>query len=93
MLLFENELPDGSTAGTQVQRMLTSRLAETLPIPILDDWHKSLCEVAHVENLIVGLLTGGDCQDGYLVQLTDTAWKGLITRLLQERRIRISNNQ
>jgi hypothetical protein len=70
--------------------MLTSRLSETLPIPILGEWHESLWEAGQVENLIVGLETGGDCQEGYLVQLTETVWKEVITRLLKERRLRIS---
>ena len=90
LLGFEGELLDGSTPETQARRVLTSRLAETLPIPILDEWHESLWEVAQMENLIVGLLTGGDCQEGYQVQLTETKWKEVITRLLKERKIRVS---
>ena len=92
LLVFEGELPDGSTPEIQARRVLTSRLAETLPIPILDEWHESLWEVAQMENLIVGLLTGGDCQEGYLVQLTETKWKEVITRLLKEWKIRVSED-
>ena len=88
-LVFECELLDGSTPESQARRMLASRLSETLPIPVLDEWNESLWEVAQMENLIVGLETGGDCQEGYLVQLTETVWKEVITRLLKERRIRI----
>lgn len=93
LLVFEGELLDGSTPETQARRVLTSRLSETLPIPILDEWNESLWEVAQMENLIVGLLTGGDCQEGYLVQLTETVWKEVITRLLKERKICISGDR
>lgn len=92
LLAFENELPDGSTPETQAQRMLTSRLSETLPIPILDEWHTSLWVAGQGENLIVGLESGGDCQEGYLVQLAETLWKEVIARLLKERKIRISGS-
>ena len=90
LLVFEGEIPDRSTPETQAQRMLTSRLSETLPIPILDEWHASLWESGQMESLIVGLETGGDCQEGYLIQLSETVWKEVITRLLKERKIRIS---
>jgi len=93
LLVFEGELLDGSTPETQAREMLTARLSETLPLPILDVWHESLWEVAQKENLILGLLTGGDCQAGYLVKLTETVWKEVISRLLKERRIRISGDR
>lgn len=93
LLVFEGEPLDGSTPDTQARRMLTSRLSETLPIPILDGWHESLWEAGQRENLIVGLETGGDCQEGFLVQLTETVWKEVITRLLRERKIRISGDR
>ena len=86
LLVFEGELLDGSTPETQARRVLTSRLSETLPIPILDEWHESLWEAGQRENLIVGLETGGDCQEGYQVQLTESVWKEVITRLLKERK-------
>ena len=92
LLVFEGELLDGSTPEIQARRMLTSRLSETLPIPILDKWHESLWEAGQVENLIVGLLTAGDCQEGYLVQLAETVWKEVITRLLKGRKIQISGD-
>jgi hypothetical protein len=90
LLIFEGELLDGSTPETQARQMLTSRLVETLPIPILDDWDESLWESGQIENLIIGLETGGDCQQGYLVQLTVPKWKEVVVRLLTEQKIRIS---
>ena len=93
LLVFEGELLDGSAPEAQARRMLTSRLSETLPIPILDEWHEALWEAGQQENLIVGLETGGDCQQGCLVQLTETVWKEVITSLLKKRKIRISSGQ
>jgi hypothetical protein len=93
LLVFEGELLEGTTSETQTRRVLTSRLSEALPIPLLDDWSESLWEAGQRENLIVGLETGGDCQVGYLIQLTETLWKEVITRLLKERKIRISSGQ
>ncbi|HWQ83521.1 MAG TPA: hypothetical protein VN363_03080 [Anaerolineales bacterium] len=81
LLVLEGEFPDELLPETQVRRVLTPRLSETLPIPILDGWHESLWEAGQTEDLIVGLLAGGDCQQGYQVQLTETVWKEVITRL------------
>ena len=93
LLGFEGELLGESTPENQTQRMLTSRLSETLPIPILDEWHESLWEAGLVENLVVDLQTSGDCQEGYQVQLMESVWKEVITRLLKELKIRISNDR
>jgi hypothetical protein len=90
LLVFENELLDESMLETQARHTLASRLSETLPIPILDEWHESLWEAGRSENLIVGLETGGDCQQGYLVHLTETVWKEVITKLVKEGNIRFS---
>jgi hypothetical protein len=92
LLIFEGELSDGSLPGTQAQGFLTPRLSETLPIPVLDEWHESLWEAGQLENLIVGLETSGDCLEGYEVQLTEKLWKEAITNLLTERKIRISSD-
>jgi hypothetical protein len=93
LLVFEGELLDGTTQVNQAERKLTSRLSETLPIPILDEWHEFLWEIGQRENLIIRLDTGGDCREGHLVQLTEDVWKEVITRLLKERRIRISGDR
>ena len=92
LLVFEGELLDGSTSEIKVRYKLTSRLSETLPFPILDEWREFLWEVAQMENLIVGLETGGDCQSGHQVKLTETVWKEVLTGLLKERKIQISGN-
>jgi hypothetical protein len=80
--VFEGEVVDGSTPESQARSMIASRLSETLPIPVLDEWYASLWDAGQRENLIVGLETGGDCQEGYQVQLTETKWKEVITQLL-----------
>ena len=91
-LVFDCELLDVSTLESQARRMLASRLSKTLPIPVLDEWNESLWGVAQMENLIVGLETGGDSQEGYLVLLIETVWNEVITRLLKERKIQISRD-
>jgi hypothetical protein len=93
LLVFEDELADGSPPEAQAQRILTSRLSEALPFPIVDGWYEALWEAGQRENLIVGLETGGDCLEGCLVQLTETVWKEMITRLLEERKICVSGDQ
>jgi len=93
LLVFEDELVDGLTPETQARRILTSRLSETLPIPILDDWNDPLWDVGQKENLIVGLETSGDCQAGYIIQLVEIGWKEVVIRLLKERKIWISSDR
>jgi hypothetical protein len=92
LLVCEGELPDGSTPETWTRHLLTSRLSETLSIPILNEWEEHLWEVGQIENLILGLVTGGDCQVGYIVQLDETGWKEVVVRLLKERKIRLSGD-
>lgn len=89
LLIFEDELPDGLSPQTQARRMLTSRLSEGLLIPILDEWHDFLWEAGPRENLIVELETGGDCNEGYMVQLIEAKWKEVVIGLLKEQKIRI----
>jgi hypothetical protein len=88
LLVFEGA--EGNAPEAQAAQMLTKRLSEALPIPILDEWHEFLWGAGQLENLIVRLVTGGDCQVGYIVQLDETGWKEVITRLLKEHKIRIS---
>jgi hypothetical protein len=40
---------------------------------------------------IAGLETGGDCQEGYLVQLSETGWKEVVIRLLGQSNIHIES--
>lgn len=91
LLVFEGEIAGGSTPENQARRMLTVRLSEALPIPILDEWHESLWEFARTANLIAELLTGGDCQAGFVIQLDENGWKEVVVRLLKERKISISS--
>jgi hypothetical protein len=87
LLVFE-----GEDAEDQAMEMLTARLSGALPIPVLDDWNRELWEAARSKDLVVDLQTCGDCQEGYQVQLTETVWKEVITRLFKEQKIRISGN-
>jgi hypothetical protein len=89
ILLFEGELPDASPNETQARQMLTSRLSETLPIPILDEWREYIWEAGRTNNLVVDLKTRGDCQEGYFVQLNETGWKEVVIGLLEKNKIKI----
>jgi hypothetical protein len=91
LLVFDGE-DDGQTPEGRAQGMLTARLSEALPIPVLDDWDRLLWESARSDDLVVVLQTCGDCQDGYLVQLTETKWKEVVIRLLKGRKIQISGD-
>jgi hypothetical protein len=92
LLVCEGELSDGLKPETWTRRLLTSRLSETLSIPILNEWEKHLWEIGQIENLILGLVTGGDCQAGYIVQMDENGWKEVVVRLLKERKIRLSSD-
>jgi hypothetical protein len=93
ILVFEEDLPNGANPEEHACKILPSRLSEVLPFPILDGWHASLWEAGQAENLIRGLATGGDCQVGYLVHMTETVWKEVIIRLLTERKVCISGDR
>lgn len=92
LLVCEGELPDGSAPETWTRHLLTSRLSETLSIPILNEWEEHLWEIGQIEKLILGLVTDGDCQVGYTVQLDENGWKEVVIRLLKEHKISISRN-
>jgi hypothetical protein len=92
ILVCEGELSDGPTPETCAQRLLTSHLSETLSIPILNEWEEHLWEVGQIENLILGLVTGGDCQVGYIIKLDEIGWKEVVVGLLKERKISISSD-
>jgi hypothetical protein len=85
LLVFEGETSEGQAA-----KMLTARLSETLPIPVLDDWNRQLWEAARSKDLVVDLQTCGDCQEGYVVQLSEMTWKEVVIGLMNERKIVIS---
>ena len=91
LLVFEGEMEAGSPLEVRARRMLPVRLSESLPIPILGDWHESLWKMTKTEKLIVDMLTGGDCQVGFVIQLNENSWKEVVVRLLEERKIRISD--
>jgi hypothetical protein len=93
LLVFEGELLDVSSPVTQARQMITSRLSETLPIPILGEWHEFFWESGQKENLIVELETSGDCQAGYIIQLGEIGWKEVVIRLLKDRKIWISSDR
>ena len=93
LLVFEGELSDRLTPEIRSQHLLTARLSVTISIPILNEWEEHLWEIGQIENLILELVTGGDCQAGYIIQLDETSWKEVVVRLLKERKISIFGNR
>jgi hypothetical protein len=89
LLVFDGS--GGTAPEEQSIQMLTKRLSEALPIPILDEWNASLWEVARNMELVVDLQTRGDCQEGHIIQLSENAWKEVVIRLLKGRKISISS--
>jgi hypothetical protein len=71
--------------------MLTARLSEALPFPVLDDWNRQIWETAQRKGLVVDLQTCGDCQEGYVVQLGENAWKEVVIGLMKGQKIHISS--
>jgi hypothetical protein len=84
LLVFEGEEEEQAT------KMLTSRLSEALPIPVLDEWNRQLWEVARTKELVVQMETCGDCQEGYVVHLGENAWKEVVIGLLKHQDIGFS---
>jgi hypothetical protein len=82
LLVFE-----GEDAEEQAMEMLTARLSEALPIPVLDDWNRQLWEVARNRELVVQMETCGDCQEGYVVHLGENAWKEVVIGLIRSNKI------
>jgi hypothetical protein len=58
----------------------------------LNEWEEQLWEAGQMEELILGLVFGGDCQVGYIVQLDEIGWKEVVVGLLKEHKISISRN-
>jgi hypothetical protein len=81
LLVFEGEKEE------QAMKMLTSRLTETLTIPVLDDWNRQLWEAARSNELVVRMETCGDCQEGFVVQLGENAWKEVVIGLIRTNKI------
>jgi hypothetical protein len=65
LLVFDGS--EGTAPEEQAIQLLTKRLSEALPIPILDEWNASLWEVARNMELVVDLQTRGDCQEGHII--------------------------
>ena len=90
LLVFEGDLGDGKNPEIHICQMLASRLSEALPIPVLLEWAETLWEIGLKQELIAKLTTGGDSPAGFWVQLNETIWAGLISRLMKEGKIVIS---
>ena len=92
LLAFENSSLNGEPSNGQAKNMLMPRLSEALTIPILDRWQEAFWEVGRAESLISELVVGGDCQEGYFVQLSESGWEEIVISLLKEQKIRFSGD-
>lgn len=93
LLVFEDDLTDEENPEKHACQMLSSRLSEALPTPILQYWEETLWDAGIEQGLIAKLTTGGDSPVGFWVQLTETAWAELLTRLLKGGNIDLAVSQ
>lgn len=89
LLVFENELLEGSTPEDQATHMLTARLSEALSIPIVNSWAEALWEKGVSQELICELAISGDCLAGFGVNASETGWTEILTRLVKEGKVNI----
>jgi hypothetical protein len=91
--VFERDLADGKNPEEHTCQMLFSRLYEALPTPVMQVWPETLWEARIEQELIGELTTGGDSLAGFAVQLTETVWAELLSRLLNEGKIGITRSR
>ena len=89
VLVFESDLAGGADLAGCARTQLFGRLAEALPVPLLEGWAGALWEAGEEADLVTTLTTGGDCLAGYQVALTEESWSEIVTRLLEEQVIHI----
>jgi hypothetical protein len=92
LLVFECAMSESGLPENQACHMLTSRLSEALPVPIMDSWAVALWEVGLKKELIGELSIAGDCLAGYWIHISETGWADTLTWLFQESLISISSH-
>ena len=90
VLVFEGKLPDGSIPENQATNLLTARLSEVLPIPILHTWDEVLWKTSVKDEMVGNLVTAGDCLVGYWVKISSIEWLKLVNELWKEKKIDIA---
>jgi len=90
ILVFEGGLTEEEIPEEHACQMLPSRLSEALPIPVLVEWAKTIWKAGFEKGLITALTTSGDSLGCFSVQLTQSVWAELISRLLKEEKVKIS---
>ncbi|MDI6696231.1 MAG: hypothetical protein QME21_14390 [Anaerolineales bacterium] len=93
ILVFEGDLTEGENTEEHACQMLPSRLSEAVPVPVLQEWAEALWEAGTRKELIAELTIGGESLAGFSVQLIETVWAELISRLLTEGNVGISITQ
>jgi hypothetical protein len=89
LLVFEGDLSDRVTPENQAIRSLSPRLSEALPIPIIDSWAEALWETGAENDLIGELAFSGDCLAGFGVNVSETGWTEIVTKLQKEGKVEI----
>jgi hypothetical protein len=92
ILVLEEDVSQGNTPEMFASKMLPNRLSEALPIPVLHEWAKILWRVGMKQMLIGELLVGGSCKGGYWLHIQENCWSDIVSELLREHKIRISNS-
>jgi hypothetical protein len=92
MLIFDGNLADGENPEDHTCLTLSSRLSESLPLPIMQDWSEHLWKAGKDQQLVTELETGGDCYAGYWIGLNEAAWVEILSRLLKEGFIKITGS-
>jgi hypothetical protein len=90
VLAFDGELTDRMNPEEHTCFLLSSRLSEALPLPIMPSWSQQLWKAGKEKGLITELSAGGDCKAGYQIELLETAWIEILSRLLKEGKIEIT---
>jgi hypothetical protein len=93
MLIFDSDLTDGKEPEDHTCLILSSRLSESLPLPIMQAWSEHLWSAGKDQQLITELETGGDCYAGFWIGLNEAAWIEILSRLLKEGFIKITGSQ
>jgi hypothetical protein len=83
LLVFDGE------AETEAKRLLTKRLHEALPIPVLDEWAEALWNAADDRGWISEVRAAGDCRGCWQVSLM-TDWAELVEALITQGEIKIA---
>ena len=73
-------------------QQLPARLSDALPLLIQNHWANALWETRQAKALISPLSISSDCLAGVVVNINDPVWTQILTDLLKEGKIKITDN-